>query len=228
MQDAHITIVSVVPTEPAKFDSAVAAANDPTGADTPFAALLGERIDALAPALTGLRDDKASDLPADAADEGEEPRPDATDVPLVLASLPALSDVVRSSPQALGKEGAADAVDSTTTPARLAHAAAAPRAEDLALGKLVADPTSRHAADSARPQAELHTEALRAATESLAAVQFAASPAPAPTPIVPIAPPVHTPEWREAVGERIALFVRDGVQAAELHVNPPELGPVSV
>lgn len=40
--------------------------------------------------------------------------------------------------------------------------------------------------------------------------------------------PVQSPEFRELLGNQISLLAKDGVQAAELHLNPAEMGPVSV
>lgn len=40
--------------------------------------------------------------------------------------------------------------------------------------------------------------------------------------------PVQSPEFRELLGQQISLWAKDGVQAAELHLNPAEMGPVSV
>jgi flagellar hook-length control protein FliK len=40
--------------------------------------------------------------------------------------------------------------------------------------------------------------------------------------------PVHQSAFGREVGERVAVFVRDGVQSAELRVTPADLGPVTV
>jgi flagellar hook-length control protein FliK len=40
--------------------------------------------------------------------------------------------------------------------------------------------------------------------------------------------PVQSPEFRELLGNQISLLAKDGVQSAELHLNPAEMGPVSV
>jgi flagellar hook-length control protein FliK len=39
---------------------------------------------------------------------------------------------------------------------------------------------------------------------------------------------VQSPEFRELLGSQISLLAKEGVQAAELHLNPSEMGPVSV
>lgn len=40
--------------------------------------------------------------------------------------------------------------------------------------------------------------------------------------------PVLAPEFREALGVQVSVLARDGVQQAELHLNPAEMGPISV
>jgi flagellar hook-length control protein FliK len=45
---------------------------------------------------------------------------------------------------------------------------------------------------------------------------------------VTLSAPVQSPEFRELLGSQISLLAKDGVQSAELHLNPAEMGPVSV
>lgn len=40
--------------------------------------------------------------------------------------------------------------------------------------------------------------------------------------------PVHDPDFPDALAQRITLLTRQGVQEAHLHLNPAEMGPVSV
>ena len=40
--------------------------------------------------------------------------------------------------------------------------------------------------------------------------------------------PANAPEFREALGLQVSLLARDGVQTAELHLNPADMGPVSI
>jgi flagellar hook-length control protein FliK len=40
--------------------------------------------------------------------------------------------------------------------------------------------------------------------------------------------PLNAPEFRDALGLQVSLLARDGVQTAELHLNPAEMGPVSI
>ena len=40
--------------------------------------------------------------------------------------------------------------------------------------------------------------------------------------------PLESPEFAQALGVQISVLARDGVQQAELHLNPAEMGPLSV
>lgn len=69
-------------------------------------------------------------------------------------------------------------------------------------------------------------------TAAMSAGAFAPAPgagtAATSTPTVPIAAPVHAPDFAHELGLRLAVLAVDGVQTAELHLNPAEMGPVSV
>ena len=54
-----------------------------------------------------------------------------------------------------------------------------------------------------------------------------AEPAAAP-PAINLPTPVNSPEFKAALGMQVSLLARDGVQHAELHLNPAEMGPISV
>jgi flagellar hook-length control protein FliK len=102
------------------------------------------------------------------------------------------------------------------------------------------DTTARNAEDSAGPA----SAAARAAPEpafvlpaspepsAAAAASTAAAPATtaaAETPVAASVPvPMESPDFAEAFGVQVSLLARDGVQEAELHLNPAEMGPVSV
>ena len=45
---------------------------------------------------------------------------------------------------------------------------------------------------------------------------------------VPISAPVASPDFAQEMGLRITRLIDDGVQRAELHLNPAEMGPVSI
>lgn len=65
------------------------------------------------------------------------------------------------------------------------------------------------------------------AAGALAPTPSAATAAAAPI-VVPIATPLGAPDFAEALGLRLAVLAKDGVQTAELHLNPADMGPVSV
>jgi flagellar hook-length control protein FliK len=51
---------------------------------------------------------------------------------------------------------------------------------------------------------------------------------PEPLPALPVAPRVGSAEWGGAVGERVVWMANQSHQVAELHLNPPNLGPLEV
>ena len=50
----------------------------------------------------------------------------------------------------------------------------------------------------------------------------------APTPNIPVTVAVSDPRFGHALGDRISWMVKEGLQTAELTLNPPELGPIRV
>ena len=69
---------------------------------------------------------------------------------------------------------------------------------------------------------------LSALVGSLAAQGAAGSTALPETLTVQVTTPTDAPEFREALGVQVSLLARDGEQRAELHLNPAEMGPISV
>jgi len=51
---------------------------------------------------------------------------------------------------------------------------------------------------------------------------------PEPLPALPVAPRVGSAEWGGAVSERVVWMASQSHQVAELHLNPPNLGPLEV
>jgi flagellar hook-length control protein FliK len=45
---------------------------------------------------------------------------------------------------------------------------------------------------------------------------------------VTVATPVDAPEFPQVLGVHLSVLAKDGVQQAELHLNPTDMGPVSV
>jgi len=50
----------------------------------------------------------------------------------------------------------------------------------------------------------------------------------APAAALALSTPIESPDFAAALGVRVSLLVADGVQQAELHLNPAETGPVSI
>ena len=69
--------------------------------------------------------------------------------------------------------------------------------------------------------AGLHAAATSAAGQATPIAQAAPVAIAVPT-------PATAPEFREALGVQVSVLARDGVQKAELHLNPAEMGPISV
>ncbi|HZP12030.1 MAG TPA: flagellar hook-length control protein FliK [Nevskiaceae bacterium] len=90
-------------------------------------------------------------------------------------------------------------------------------------------------AEAPKPQAAPETIAIATASSFALPsvppqVDGAQSSAPVPQPRVEIAIPVHVehPQWGQAVGEQLVMAVHQGRHSAELRLDPPSLGPVSV
>jgi flagellar hook-length control protein FliK len=75
-------------------------------------------------------------------------------------------------------------------------------------------------ASGSKDAAALSAAALAPAPGALADV---AAPA-----AVVVAAPVNAPDFAQELGLKLSLLARDGVQQAELHLNPADMGPVSV
>jgi flagellar hook-length control protein FliK len=106
--------------------------------------------------------------------------------------------------------------DAATTAAATAEASLAPAAAFAAEGShgLRADGL-----------ASLAPTAGAAALASPASDSAAAPGAPVD---VTLATPVNSPDFAQALGVQVSVLAKDGVQKAELHLNPAETGPISV
>ncbi|HET7794847.1 MAG TPA: flagellar hook-length control protein FliK [Rhizobacter sp.] len=67
--------------------------------------------------------------------------------------------------------------------------------------------------------------ALGAAAPAAGAQRTEAAAAPV---AVAVPTPVNTPEFAQSLGVQVSVLARDGIQQAELHLNPAEMGPISV
>jgi len=121
-------------------------------------------------------------------------------------------------------------------PGARADRAAQPQGADAPAARLLAEAADQTASfrevaaqvhgagDSAHTDAAPVNGALLAA--GLAATAPSA-PAEAPT-VVSLPTPVDAPDFTQALGVQVSVLAADGVQQAELHLNPAEMGPISV
>ena len=159
------------------------------------------------------------------------------------------------SPPATGAERDADAGATATSTAAIESGAdtgsAAARRTDAATrtdtGRAAARARDGGAATPAASFAQILADAKAADRPAVAATASAEAPllspsaigAPEPQPssttdnalaastaTLPVA--VDSPEFAAAFGVQVSVFVREGVQQAELHLNPAETGPVSI
>jgi flagellar hook-length control protein FliK len=132
----------------------------------------------------------------------------------------------RSATRAAG----ADAGRAADAPGAAAHAKAAELHADKADARAAASELLQAATASTPPEA-----APAAATPSFAAALAQAMPAPAngassapPPADAAVRAPLHSPDFAPELGTRVSLLAVDGVQQAELQLNPADMGPVSV
>jgi len=187
---------------------------DKKGDDTPVAVdpSLAGWIAALHPNATAAT---ASVTPA-TAPRGE--APDAASLPVAGTDAGA----PRTSAAALRADKTADR-DARALPA--APLEVAESKTSSASDALRADESASHAPRFELPA--LHD--LTAAASSAHHVAARAEPGAQPAPVVVDVPtPVSAPEFREALGVQVSVLARDGVQHAELHLNPADMGPISV
>ena len=104
---------------------------------------------------------------------------------------------------------------------RQAAAQAAP-ADRLAPPAEALAPVELHKAPS--PRAEGDAVGLLAPVHEARAGNGAGGARPA----LPVAAPVGTAQWREEFSAAVRVIATERIQSAELHLNPPELGPVRV
>lgn len=79
------------------------------------------------------------------------------------------------------------------------------------------------------PQAPLEPPQALAGLGAAGPVTGRAAEAPPPAPVQASLPtPVDSPEFPQALGTQLSMLARDGIQQAELHLNPADMGPISV
>ena len=117
----------------------------------------------------------------------------------------------------VGDASAADATPSRGHAITERSDAAAPVFAAALAEHRAAEPTSRTEAPSIAP--------IGAA--GLSAPATIAREAAAPV-VVSLPTPVDAPDFAQTLGVQMSVFAKDGVQQAELHLNPADMGPVSV
>jgi flagellar hook-length control protein FliK len=106
-----------------------------------------------------------------------------------------------------------------------------------------ADAAALHAAEATgklgeRGRAEAVASTPSSPTDAMASTNAAAGVLPPPSPAafsattaalsVAIPTPVDAPDFAQSLGVHLSVLAKDGIQRAELHLNPAEMGPVSV
>jgi flagellar hook-length control protein FliK len=241
-------------TAPGDDATTSAAANTPRG----FGALLALQLGGAGKTLTvgEAKSDTAIDdkTAADSATTASTTAAATTLDPLAGLNLPALSPVVTSAvttaaarptgnaaaetpahgrPAAAGLEPNAlprVAADKAEASVRTAEPVAAGRSESSAFAREAAALQAAAGARTGEPVAHAG-EARAPDAAQLAQLQLNATPAPAATaaPVqAAIEARVGTPDWNTELGQKIVWMVGDKQQVAELHVNPPDLGPLDI
>ena len=106
-----------------------------------------------------------------------------------------------------------------TAPAKILDTAASPEVFRAALKNIAP------AATDARPGLSVAVSGL----EMLSAGSLASTPVNSPTgPAASIPVPLGQAGWGQAFGNQVAWVVNQGMPSAELHLSPPDLGPMSV
>jgi hypothetical protein len=129
---------------------------------------------------------------------------------------------------AAARETVAGKAASTQFETALAEALAGPRASDAALG---AAAPGRVTGLGDRAEAGPGPTAAAAAAAAIAAAAATNSPGlglGSAALEISLPTPLTAPDFTQALGLQVSLLARGGLQQAELQLNPPEMGPVSV
>ena len=79
-----------------------------------------------------------------------------------------------------------------------------------------------------RPGAEARVDALAPAFAAGGSSATGEAPAAAAATELSLPTPIDSPDFGAAFGVQVSVLAKDGVQQAELHLNPTETGPVSI
>ncbi|CAJ3982045.1 flagellar hook-length control protein [Burkholderia pseudomallei] len=158
-----------------------------------------------------------------AAVQGAQPAGRNGDASAPLAANGAAFDKLLAGAKAPAAQ-AAPTDASGANPATALANAAANAAQPDASGALAA---LQDAADSAR--ATLAASSAPAALQQAAPAALAANASAAAASAAPsLAPPVGTPDWTDALSQKVVFLSNAHQQSAELTLNPPDLGPLQV
>jgi flagellar hook-length control protein FliK len=183
--------------------------------------------------------DKADTAPtseavAGTADEDDTPAtPELKEFTQLLGMAPPAPDAAAARPDGHRPRAAAtdDAATGRTDKRAAADAGPAVEATEPAQSKAADLRTDKAAAARAASSEPLQATASQPeAAHAPAAPTATAAPsdaAPAPT-YAAVQSPLHSPEFASEVGARISLLAVDGIQQAELQLNPADMGPVAV
>jgi flagellar hook-length control protein FliK len=125
---------------------------------------------------------------------------------------------------------AADAVDAAGQKRDAAALARDPKATLASAQDAAADQaqaTNERAEAAPQPRFAQELQALGAAQASPVGTPTRGADAPAPA-VVQMSTPATAPEFKQSLGVQVSILARDGLQQAELHLNPAEMGPISV
>jgi len=151
-------------------------------------------------------------------------RPAAAEAPVVLP--PALASDASPWPPADGSGGAAaseSAARSVVSPVS-SHGSIAAALD--AAGPAAA-PTAAHERPSPLQEAVVGAHPAQALLSGAGGLQLRGFDAAALAPIT-LAAPVHSPEFAQVLGAQVSVLAREGVQQAQLHLHPAEMGPISI
>lgn len=123
-----------------------------------------------------------------------------------------------ASPVEKSADAGTDKVDTTSAATRIASRA------DVSGDKLEA--VKHVALDDRTGRVDVPTSGPSSFATTLA--QLSGSSAASAPVEVALATPMNAPEFAQALGAQVSLLVADGVQRAELHLNPADMGPVSI
>jgi flagellar hook-length control protein FliK len=225
MADLHVTTLCIAP---AKAAGSVATQAADAGLPFDFSQLFADAL------VTG----PVENTPQEDKNPGEEKKADNEEAPETVDPVQLLGLPVPQVPQVPGsaapevkskpaEQMAASAPDNPKLQPKadkpFAREKEMPAEHTVAQPLLPVEPNNGKPVESAlaRPGDEMRMLAQAHASQPTQGVQAARA-------VVPVAAPVGTPQWREEFSAAVRVIATEQIQSAEIHLNPPELGPVQV